>query len=127
MKFLQAFVSMLLFSYLEKSEGVVPKKDEKEILKKHNHLKHDFVMDDVTVIIEDSDCIQFTIGEGTGCQWMCNYCASQLGTNNYYFTDSVCMWQDTGCTGNPVSGNTYKCCKSAEKKEQMFPLNLLLQ
>ncbi len=120
MKFLQAFVSMLLFSYLEKSEGVVPKKDEK-----HNQLKHDFVMDDVTVIIEDSDCIQFTIGEGTGCQWMCNYCASQLGTNNYYFTDSVCMWQDTGCTGNPVSGNTYKCCKSAGK-EQMFPLNLLL-
>ena len=58
-----------------------------------------------------NQCIQFSVGSGTGCAWMCNYCASQLGTNNYYFTDGVCTYQQgQGCVGNPVAGNTYTCC-----------------
>ena len=35
------------------------------------------------------NCVSFQVGSGTGCQWMCNYCAQHLGTNNYYFTDGV--------------------------------------
>ena len=31
-------------------------------------------------------CVSFIVGPGTGCDWMCNYCANTLGTNNYYFT-----------------------------------------
>jgi hypothetical protein len=61
-----------------------------------------------------NQCIQFTVGSGTGCAWMCNYCANQLGTNNYYFTDNVCTYQSgEGCVGNPVVGKTYTCCSSA--------------
>ena len=37
-------------------------------------------------------CINFQVGAGTGCDWMCNYCANQLGTNNYYFTSGVCSY-----------------------------------
>ena len=60
-----------------------------------------------------NQCIQFTLGSGTGCAWMCNYCANQLGTNNYYFTDNVCTYQSgVGCVGNPVAGKTYTCCSS---------------
>jgi hypothetical protein len=56
-------------------------------------------------------CITFSVTSGTGCAWMCNYCASQLGTNNYYFTDGVCSYQEgQGCVGNPISGKTYTCC-----------------
>jgi hypothetical protein len=56
-------------------------------------------------------CINFSIGSGTGCDWMCNYCATQLGTNNYYFTDGVCSYKEgEGCVGNPFSGKTYTCC-----------------
>ena len=55
-------------------------------------------------------CLTFTVGQGTGCAWMCNYCASQLGTNNYYFTDGVCTYAPGGCTGNPVAGKQYTCC-----------------
>lgn len=58
-----------------------------------------------------NQCIQFTVSSGTGCAWMCNYCATQLGTNNYYFTDSVCTYQQgTGCVGNPIAGKPYTCC-----------------
>jgi len=61
--------------------------------------------------IPSNNCIQFTVSSGTGCAWMCNYCANQLGTNNYYFTDGVCSYQQgQGCVGNPVSGNSYTCC-----------------
>jgi hypothetical protein len=35
-----------------------------------------------------NNCISFTVGQGPGCAWMCNYCASNLGPN-YYFTDNV--------------------------------------
>ena len=57
-----------------------------------------------------NSCIQFTVGQGTGCSWMCNYCATQLQTTNYYFTDSVCTYQEGGCVGNPIAGKTYTCC-----------------
>jgi hypothetical protein len=55
-------------------------------------------------------CVSFTVGPGTGCDWMCNYCASYLGTNNYYFTTPVCAYASGGCVGDPVSGLQYTCC-----------------
>jgi hypothetical protein len=61
-------------------------------------------------IVPSNNCIQFSVGSGTGCAWMCNYCANQLGTFNYYFTDGVCTYQTGGCVGNPVAGKTYSCC-----------------
>lgn len=58
-----------------------------------------------------NQCVQFSVSSGTGCVWMCNYCANQLGTNNYYFTDNVCVYQaGQGCVGNPIAGKTYTCC-----------------
>ena len=58
-----------------------------------------------------NNCIQFSVSSGTGCAWMCNYCANQLGTNNYYFTDNVCSYQEgVGCVGNPLAGKSYTCC-----------------
>lgn len=58
-----------------------------------------------------NQCIQFSVSSGTGCAWMCNYCANQLGTNNYYFTDNVCVYQQgQGCVGDPIAGKTYTCC-----------------
>jgi hypothetical protein len=59
-----------------------------------------------------NNCITFSVSPGTGCAWMCNYCASQLGTNNYYFTTNVCTYQTGGCTGNPQSGVSYSCCSN---------------
>jgi len=59
--------------------------------------------------IGSNQCVQFTVGQGTGCDWMCNYCSTQLGTNNYYFTDGVCTYQQGGCVGNPIAGKTYSC------------------
>ena len=58
-------------------------------------------------------CVSFTIGPGTGCDWMCNYCAASLGTNNYYFTSPVCAYQTGGCAGNPVAGVQYTCCAAS--------------
>lgn len=58
-------------------------------------------------------CVTFTVSQGTGCAWMCNYCATQLGTNNYYFTDNVCTYKDgVGCVGNPYAGKSYTCCSN---------------
>ena len=58
-----------------------------------------------------SNCIQFSVSSGTGCAWMCNYCANQLGTTNYYFADGVCSYQSgQGCVGNPIAGKQYTCC-----------------
>lgn len=58
-----------------------------------------------------NNCITFYVSQGTGCAWMCSYCANQLGTNNYYFTDNVCSYQSgVGCVGNPIAGNSYTCC-----------------
>jgi hypothetical protein len=59
-----------------------------------------------------NNCISFSIGQGTGCAWMCSYCANQLGTNNYYFTDGVCTYQEGGCVGNPIASVTYTCCSN---------------
>lgn len=65
------------------------------------------------VISPVNGCVSFTVTSGTGCAWMCNYCAGQLGTNNYYFTDGVCSYQEgAGCVGNPISGKTYTCCQA---------------
>jgi hypothetical protein len=62
-------------------------------------------------LIVTNSCVQFSVTSGTGCAWMCNYCANQLGTNNYYFTDGVCTYQEgQGCVGNPIAGKTYTCC-----------------
>jgi len=61
-----------------------------------------------------NNCVQFSVAAGTGCDWMCNYCANQLGTNNYYFTDNVCKYQTGGCVGNPVAGKMYTCCSAGE-------------
>jgi hypothetical protein len=63
------------------------------------------------IVSGPNNCVQFSVSSGTGCAWMCNYCASQLGTNNYYFTDGVCSYQEgQGCVGNPVAGKSYTCC-----------------
>lgn len=61
-----------------------------------------------------NNCITFYVSQGTGCAWMCNYCATQLGTNNYYFTDNVCTYQESlGCVGSPYAGSSYTCCSSS--------------
>lgn len=57
-------------------------------------------------------CMTFTLGPGTGCSWMCDYCAKNLGTNNYYFTDGVCVYTHGGCIGEPVAGKEYTCCSA---------------
>ncbi len=59
-----------------------------------------------------NNCVSFSVGPGTGCAWMCTYCAGALGTNNYYFTDGVCTYQTGGCVGNPQTGVTYTCCSA---------------
>lgn len=64
------------------------------------------------VITPNNNCVSFSVSSGTGCAWMCNYCASQLGTNNYYFTTDVCTYQTGGCVGNPIAGITYTCCSA---------------
>ena len=63
--------------------------------------------------IPANNCVTFSVSSGTGCAWMCNYCANELGTNNYYFTDNVCTYQQgTGCVGNPIAGQSYTCCSA---------------
>jgi hypothetical protein len=62
-------------------------------------------------VLPSNPCITFSVTQGTGCAWMCNYCANQLGTNNYYFTDGVCSYeQGVGCVGTPYAGVSYTCC-----------------
>jgi len=62
------------------------------------------------VIYSYNGCVSFSVAAGTGCSWMCNYCANALGTNNYYFTDGICTYQSGGCVGNPQIGVSYTCC-----------------
>ena len=57
-----------------------------------------------------NNCVSFQVSAGTGCQWMCNYCANTLGTTNYYFTDGVCKYETGGCVGSPQVGVLYTCC-----------------
>ena len=59
-----------------------------------------------------NNCITFQVGQGTGCEWMCNYCGTNLNTSNYYFTEPVCSYQGTGCVGNPIVGKSYTCCSN---------------
>ena len=61
-------------------------------------------------IIPVNNCVQFQVSAGTGCAWMCNYCANALSTFNYYFPDGVCTYQTGGCVGNPLAGKVYTCC-----------------
>ena len=63
-----------------------------------------------TDLAPQNNCVTFTLGSGTGCDWMCSYCASKLGTNNYYFPDGVCTYQTGGCVGSPLAGKQYSCC-----------------
>lgn len=63
-------------------------------------------------VCAENSCTSFTVGSGTGCAWMCNYCAETLGTSNYYFTTDVCKYEPGGCVGNPQAGVTYTCCAS---------------
>ena len=58
------------------------------------------------------NCVSFTVSDGTGCAWMCDFCASVLNTNNYYFTTPVCAYQPGGCVGNPIAGVSYTCCSA---------------
>ena len=55
-------------------------------------------------------CTSFYIGRGTGCDWMCQHCATILGTDKYYFTDPVCTYESGGCVGNPIANAQYTCC-----------------
>ena len=64
------------------------------------------------LIIPADNCVSFSIGPGTGCAWMCSYCANALGTNNYYFADGVCTYEGGGCVGDPQAGVTYTCCSA---------------
>jgi hypothetical protein len=57
-------------------------------------------------------CTSFQVGNGTGCSWMCDYCASMVGPN-YYFTDGVCTYEFGGCVGTPQLGVTYTCCAAS--------------
>jgi hypothetical protein len=59
---------------------------------------------------ESNSCVSFQVSAGTGCAWMCNYCANTLGTTNYYFTDGVCTYETGGCVGTPQVGVLYTCC-----------------
>jgi hypothetical protein len=65
------------------------------------------------ILYFESKCVSFSIGPGTGCDWMCNYCATTLGSNSYYFNPPVCTYQSGGCVGNPQTGVTYSCCTTA--------------
>ena len=62
-------------------------------------------------------CVTFSVSQGTGCDWMCNYCSNQLGTNNYYFTDNVCTYDSVvgSCVGNPQQYKQYTCCAAGEE------------
>jgi hypothetical protein len=69
-----------------------------------------FIGSTAAQICDNFGCVTFSIAAGTGCAWMCNYCANALGTNNYYFTDGICTYQSGGCVGNPELGISYTCC-----------------
>ena len=72
-----------------------------------------FSVNSTDVCGPSNNCISFQVSSGSGCAWMCNYCATNLGTNNYYFTDNVCTYQQgIGCVGNPQTGVVYTCCSA---------------
>ena len=67
-----------------------------------------------TDILESyNNCVTFSVGPGTGCAWMCNYCSKELGTSSYYFTNGVCSYVPGGCVGSPQVGVDYTCCSTS--------------
>ena len=60
--------------------------------------------------LKSEDCITFSIGEGTGCEFMSFYCAQNLGTNNIYFTDWICSEKNGRWIGDPMPYEEYTCC-----------------
>ena len=50
---------------------------------------------------------------GSGCDYMCQWCQEQLGTDQYYWTTNVCTYDATtgGCQGSPQRDVEYTCCK----------------
>ena len=73
-------------------------------------LKYIVALTLLSVGFSSNSCVSFSVSSGTGCAWMCNYCAINLNTNNYYFTDGVCKYQSGGCVGNPLPNIQYTCC-----------------
>ena len=63
-------------------------------------------------IVSNNNCISFSVGPGTGCAWMCQYCENNLETTNYYFTNGICTYETGGCVGNPQVGVVYTCCSA---------------
>ena len=59
-----------------------------------------------------NNCLSFEVSQGTGCSYLCSWCAQNLGTSNFYFTDGVCQYSSEQgmCIGNPWVGKTYTCC-----------------
>jgi len=55
-------------------------------------------------------CVSSTFS-GVGCDDMCSWCQSALGTDQYYWETGVCTWDYTQCTGSPLAGVTYTCCQ----------------
>ena len=96
------FVLLSLFSLFYTSVTAHCPSSYTPIIRYGNHTTY--------TIFPKTQCTSFSVGPGTGCAWMCSYCANTLGTNNYYFSDGVCKYQDGGCVGTPVSGVTYTCC-----------------
>ena len=64
-----------------------------------------------TTTVAANNCETFQVAPGTGCAWMCTYCATKLGPS-YYFTTDVCKYQSGGCVGNPQAGVNYTCCST---------------
>ena len=62
-----------------------------------------------TATTSAENCVTFQVAAGTGCGWMCSYCAMKLGPI-YYFTTDVCTYQPGGCVGNPLPAIEYTCC-----------------
>ena len=58
------------------------------------------------------NCITFTIGDGTDCQFMCDHCSQYLGTNDFFFTDWICQNKNGYCVGNPIPWEEYTCCSN---------------
>ncbi len=64
----------------------------------------------------ENGCYTFTVGQGTGCAYLCSLCSTQLDTDNYYFTDNVCTYESgIGCIGNPIYGKQYTCCSAGDE------------
>ncbi len=84
---------------------------EKSVVASQSPSAQTYNIDSTGTLISSNSCVTFSVSSGTGCAWMCNYCATQLGTNNYYFTNGVCTYQQgAGCVGNPQAGVKYTCC-----------------